>query len=87
MLRLEDMQYGLWGFWGCSWLHNSATPTDLKGQHHQNTSWHRKEPGLMQGAVQLADSCICGSPQFHIIRFNAAKYELPSEAAMGGHKK
>ncbi|GAB4822282.1 hypothetical protein N2152v2_009328 [Parachlorella kessleri] len=43
-------------------------------------------PGLTEGAVQVADSCNCGSPQFHIIKFNAAKYEMPSEVAMGGHK-
>lgn len=33
------------------------------------------------------DSCFCGSPQFHIVRFNHSCYTLPSREAMGGHRK
>ena len=39
------------------------------------------------GAQCQEDSCFCGSPQFHIVRFSAACYDLPSQGAMGGHKK
>ena len=32
------------------------------------------------------DTCYCGSPQFHIVLFEPSHHDMPTSAAMGGHK-
>jgi hypothetical protein len=32
------------------------------------------------------DTCFCSSPQFHIILFNTSHHDMPTSAAMGGHR-
>lgn len=47
----------------------------------------RSPINVVPGDGRLDDSCYCGTPQFHIVRFNPANYDLPQQDAMGGHKK